>query len=289
MDDQEIQRTARAWIAGLDLSNIRDDLTPYIKKANARLHMDDLGPGQSGSTVTVKGKIHITVNSLEPEERQRFTICHEVAHVVLGLPSKHEQIPQWGYVKRDANEICCDIFAAELLMPSEHFLAATRDIDEPTLALIQQLAGHFKTSYPATASRFAQFARLPCALVMMEMGKIRYAACSTPLRRLGARVRPKSPIPTASIAARLRATMTSGTQQDVVAQDVWFDDWQAGLDLTELARHYAKTDTTLSMIWFPDEDAPRVEIDHFGRRVAEDEGLAELTGVLSFPGRRRRR
>jgi Zn-dependent peptidase ImmA (M78 family) len=288
MDDQDVQRIARDWIVDLDLSNIRNDLTPYIKKADARLHVEDLGPGQSGTTVTIKGKTHITVNSDEPEERQRFTICHEIAHIVLGLPSSHELVPQWGYVKRDQNEVHCDIFASELLMPWQQFQAVTRDTDDPSLSAIQHLAEEFKTSYPAACSRFAQFAQFPCAFVTMEIGRVRYAARSTALRQMGAKIPSRSPIPDASVAARLRGLGESGTQQDTVAQDIWFDDWEAGLDLTELARHYAKTDTTLSLIWFTEEEAPRVEVDRFGTRIIEDEGLTELTGELSFSKRRRR-
>ncbi|WP_207003540.1 ImmA/IrrE family metallo-endopeptidase [Trinickia mobilis] len=289
MDDQDVQRIARDWISELDLSNIRNDLTPYIKKVNARLHTEDLGSGQSGSTVTIKGKTHITINSSEPEERQRFTVCHEIAHIVLGLPSQHELVPQWGYAKRDQNEVFCDIFAAELLMPWQEFQTACRDIGDLSLSAIQQLAEEFKTSYPAACSRFAQFAQFPCAFVTMESGRVRYAARSTALRRMGAKIPLKSPIHNASVAARLRGLGESGTQQDIVAQDIWFDDWEAGFDLTELARHYAKTDTTLSLIWFSEEETPRVEIDRFGTRVAEDEGLPELTGELSFPKRHRRR
>lgn len=289
MDDQDVQRIARDWISDLDLSNIRNDLTTYIKKANARLHVEDLGSGQSGTTVTIKGKTHITVNSGEPDERQRFTICHEIAHIVLGLPSRHELAPQWGYVKRDQNEVFCDTFAAELLMPWQQFQTIIRDIDDPSLAAMQQLAQEFKTSYPASCSRFAQFAPFPCAFVTMESGRIRYAARSTTLRQMGAKIPSKSPIPDASVAARLRALEKSGTEQGTVEQDIWFDDWEVGLDLTELARHYAKTDTTVSLIWFSEEDAPRVEVDRFGSRIIEDEGLSELTGELSFSKRSRRR
>ena len=74
--------------------------------------------GESGYTLTrPNGKRVITVNSVETEERQRFTICHEIAHVILELPSKHDEVPSWSYAKRDVNEVMCDLFAAELLMP----------------------------------------------------------------------------------------------------------------------------------------------------------------------------
>ena len=73
--------------------------------------------GESGYTLTrPNGKRVITVNSVETEERQRFTICHEIAHVILELPSKHDEVPSWSSAKRDVNEVMCEVFAAELLM-----------------------------------------------------------------------------------------------------------------------------------------------------------------------------
>jgi hypothetical protein len=41
---------------------------------------------------------------------------------------------------------------------------------------------------------------------------------------------------------------------------VWFDNWEKGLDLWELSRHYARTDTTISLLWFDGEDLPEVEV-----------------------------
>jgi hypothetical protein len=35
MDEQDVLIKARAFIAGLDLSNIRESLEPYLTKANA--------------------------------------------------------------------------------------------------------------------------------------------------------------------------------------------------------------------------------------------------------------
>ena len=40
--------------------------------------------------------------------------------------------------------------------------------------------------------------------------------------------------------------------------------------------------TTLSLLWFDEEDAPRMEVDRFGQKVEEDNGLKELTGELTW-------
>lgn len=284
MDEQDVVRKARAFMQGLDLSNIRESLEPYLTKANARVRGEELGPGESGTVAEIKGKLVITVNFTESLERQRFTICHELGHKVLGLDSSHQHVPPWGHVKRDMTEVLCDVFAAELLMPHDQFGAACRD-SEPSLKTMLSLMEAFKTSFPATGSRFARLTNAPCAFVNMQGGLVRYAAMSTSLRKLGARIALKTPIPVRSLAARLRQAKASGYQDADVSQDDWFEDWPSGLDLVELSRHHADSDTTLSLLWFEEDDGPKVEVDRFGQRVQEDNGLDELTGVLSWKKR----
>ena len=81
----------------------------------------------------------------------------------------------------------------------------------------------------------------------------------------------------------------SQIETGTVAQDVWFQDWEKGLDLNELARHYRRSDTTVSLLWFSDEDLPEVAVTRFGMREVDDGGLAELTGELPWPGKNRKR
>lgn len=289
MDEADVQQRARAFVAGVDTSNIHQDLTPYVRAANARVVTEELDEGESGYTITKpNGKHVVTVNSLESIERQRFTICHEVAHIILGLPSSHTEVPSWSYAKRDPNEVNCDTFAAELLMPYSLWLQRVPKV-EPSVAVIEFMAGEFQTSFPATASRYATLASCPCAFVTMERGLVRYAARSTSLRRAGVWISPRSPIPPGSVAHRLRRGGTSAAETQEVAQDIWFENWDKGLDLWEFARHYRKTDTTVSLLWFSEEDLPEVEVTRFGHRVVDDDGLAELTGELPWPSGKRRR
>lgn len=288
MDELGVRQIARRFIAGLDTSRIREDLSPYLTAANAKLRMEPLDEGESGYTLPGKnGRYVITVNSLESAERQRFTICHEIAHVTLGLPSRHEEVPQWGYAKRDPNEMFCDIFASELLMPYKEWLAAVPK-DEPSMALIEHMASEFGTSFPAAASRYASLTDYPCAFVTMERGAVRYAARSTSLRQANAWVTSRSKIPVGSVAHSLRASGRNGSASGQVAQDIWFENWERGLELFEIARHFSLSDTTTSLLWFDQEELPEVERDRFGSRVEDDGGLAELTGELTWSQRSRR-
>ena len=289
MDEVEVQQRARSFVANIDVSNIRDDLTPYVTAVNAKVVKEELAVGESGYTLTKQnGKHVITVNSLESAERQRFTICHEVAHIALSLPSSHVEVPSWSYAKRHPNEIACDTFAAELLMPYQQWLAAVPR-GEPSADIIEFMATTFRTSFPAAASRFANLTDLPCAFVTMERGAIRYAARSMSLRRANAWIPPKAPIPQDSVSNLLRAAGESAMDTADVAQDIWFDNWDKGCDLRELARHYHRSDTTIALLWFDHEDLPEVEVGRFGIRVEDDGGLAELTGELPWPGRSKKR
>lgn len=289
MDELEVQQRARMFISGLDIKDVKSDLSVYVQAVNAKLVKEELGDGESGYTVTKPNGRHvITVNSLEPESRQRYTVCHEVAHIVLELPSSHDVVPSWAYAKRDINEVHCDTFAAELLMPYAQW-RQTVPKGEPSVDVIEYLAAEFRASFPAAASRYATLADIPCAFVTMERGLVRYAARSTSLRRVGAWVPPKSPVPLQSVAARLRQAGVSGFDTDDVAQDVWFENWDKGLMLAEMARHYQRTDTTVALLWFSDEDLPEVEVTRFGQRLVDDGGLPELSGELPWPSGKRRR
>mgnify|MGYP005848330447 CR=1 FL=1 len=289
MDDADVRQEARGFIAKVDISNIREDLSPYVAAANATVKQEELGEGESGYTITrPNGKHIITVNSLETEERQRFTICHEIAHIVLDLESSHEEVPSWSYAKRHQNEIACDTFAAELLMPYKQWLSRVPK-EEPSLELIQEMAQLFGTSFPAAASRFASLSDMPCAFVTMERGAVRYAARSTALRNVGAWISPRSTIPVGSVAHLIRSSGNNRTDTAEVPQDLWFDNWDRGLVLWELSRHYARTDTTISVLWFDSDELPEVEVNRFGKRIEDDCGLAELTGELPWPGRSKRR
>ncbi len=289
MDETEVQLRARQFIAPLDLSNIRTNLGVYLRAVGTKMIVESLGSGESGTTMTMpNGKHVITVNGQEVEERQRFTICHELAHIVLGLPSAHEQTSTWSYAKRDPNEILCDLFAVELLMPYKLWLDTVPKCD-PSHDCLQYMAEEFRCSYHSAASRYAALANFPCALVTMERDIIRHAARSTHLRKLGAWIQPRTSVPEASIAYTLRQAGVSAIQTGDVSQDIWFQDWDSGFDLTELSRHYGSTDTTLSLLWFQEEESPRQETDRFGRSVDETPLLEELTGDLPWPGRNKRR
>ncbi len=246
------------------------------------------------------GKRYICVNGNDREERQRFTICHEIAHIVLGLPSEHKAQPWWS-AKRPLAERLCDIFAAELLLPEELFQPVAEDA-AVRLASIETLANDFCASFTATGSRYAATVTTPCAFVLCEDGKVRYPSRSKPLIDARAWIAPQMEVPHGTVSHRVRnGDLPERCEVDA---NVWFDGWERGGTLLEEARHFPQWNQTVSLLWFENEEVPSAAAaqrrpesrwsyegrDTPYRRDEEDEsGLKELDGQLRFPGRRGRR
>ena len=104
-------------------------------------------PG-SGELHKEKGGYRIICSSDQPRSRQRFTVAHELAHVILERTGRNA--PRAG----NSVERVCDMLAAECLMPTSMFEA--RLPATPTLRDIADLAHTFDTSITATAIRCAQ-------------------------------------------------------------------------------------------------------------------------------------
>ncbi|HWB46115.1 MAG TPA: ImmA/IrrE family metallo-endopeptidase [Hyphomicrobiaceae bacterium] len=290
MDESDVKQKARQFVAKVDITSINEDLSPYLDAVDAKIVYEELGDGESGYTIDIKGKPRIVINKRESEERKRFTVCHEIAHIVLGLPSRHGELPSWSYAKRDFNETLCDMFATELLMPYATFKSKIPN-EEPSVQVIEQLASEFKASFPATASRYAALVDLPCAFVTIDKGIIRHASRSSSLRNAKIWIAPRTPVMQGSVAHRLRAEGVDRTATEEVPQDLWFSDWQDNGDLWEISRHYARFDQTVSLLWFDEDELQGIEPPDRRNsfRFDEERGVGELTGELPWPGRSRRK
>jgi len=262
-------------------------LQPYLDALRCELKERDLGPGESGHSFPYGDKHYIVVNRKELPERMRFTAFHEMAHIELDLPSEHQNQSSVGFIRRSPNEICCDVFAAELLLPYWVFNPLV-DKAEIGFVAIDELAEKFEASATATGSRFAAANRVPCAFVLSQAGKVKYAERSKSLREARAWISPGSPLPVGSLSARCQNGETVYGPNEVAA-DVWFSDWSRGGVLLEEARHLSAYDQTLTLLWFEDEEVPRETTSDEAEDDEDYDLLRPLDGKLSFPGKRRRR
>jgi hypothetical protein len=289
MDELSVVLKARELINRVAPTTIPVPIEAYVADIGARLRLDhDLGPDEAGFSIpsTGKYKYHIRVNANDGEERRRFTACHEIAHIVLELPSEHKALPWWSYAKRSPNEIFCDVFAAELLLPYKLFKPLV-DKSDMNFAAIDGLADRFIASTMATASRFAALANSPCAYVLSESGKVRYASRSRALREANAWIPPRMALPQGSVSARICTGVACEGPEEIDA-DVWFSAWDRGGVLLEDARHLGQWDQTITLLSFEDDEVPDPPRDR-REREEEEQGLAELDGTLPWPGKKRRR
>ena len=141
-------------VAGLmdGLSCPPTDLSALARRlAVQEISLESL-PG-SGHLEKLDNGYRIICSSHQALPRQRFTIAHELAHIIFEKTGRNPP--------REGAEVerICDMLAAECLMPTSIF---RRFLPQSlTAADISRLATLFLTSRTATAIRCAQFRSLP--------------------------------------------------------------------------------------------------------------------------------
>jgi hypothetical protein len=101
----------------------------------------------------------IRINSKTARSRQRFTLAHELGHLVLGVPSVVGQSSADALRCGDPEERRVDDFAAQLLIPTEVVQGAVAGPPIDTAAL-RRLARRARVSQLAVALRVADLAPL---------------------------------------------------------------------------------------------------------------------------------
>ena len=196
----------------------------------------------------------ITINSKirEPGKR-RFAIAHELGHFEL-----HEKANQFSnfvdqnfleWYKTSAIEREANIFAAELLMPSERFKGACEK-QEPIFKNICAVAEFFKTTLTSTAIRYVDLGPYPSMLIVSVAGKIKWSVHSDdfPYRfiKIGREVQK------GTIAFDLFAGNMANKTHEMIMGSIWLtDDWSLPEDLLlyESSILLPSYNTVLSFIW----------------------------------------
>jgi Zn-dependent peptidase ImmA (M78 family) len=167
MDELSVAMKAREFLVNCGPLALPVLVERYAAEIGGSIKKETLGENEDAWSVRLpSGKYRICVNCAHNSRRQRFSVCHEVAHAVLEIPADHSQ-PSWRYSQRPQGEIFCDIFAAELLLPYELFKPRV-DTADMGFAAINMLASEFDASLISTGSRFATFSREPCVFVLSE-------------------------------------------------------------------------------------------------------------------------
>lgn len=84
------------------------------------------------SFVTDKGNPVIVINSSFSNDRKRFTLSHELGHMIMHI-SGNFIIPEYRNVENEAND-----FASEFLMPADHIKSSLRNLKLSDLAELKR-------------------------------------------------------------------------------------------------------------------------------------------------------
>ena len=192
------------------------------------------------------------------------------------------------YGRRPPEEILCDVFAAECLLPYEYFSNDVADLDI-SMDAVKKLAEDYKASITSTGSRFAVNANGPCAFVLSESGKnpIRITVeVSQRAERLDWTL--TFLFPKGSVAHRLVQNTSKNEDYDEIATDTWFNNGVKNYPLlAEESVLLREWDQCLSLLWFDDDLRPAGDNRTFD---SDDEPLLkDLDGVLPWPSKSRRK
>ena len=293
MDEFTAILKARQFVRNAGIDSAPVDIERLAAAANARVKIrHDLSDDESGQTFPLGANNIIAVNGRHREERQRFTVLHEIAHIVLELTSQHHgssitTSDLMSYERRPEEEILCDVFAAECLLPYTLF---RKDISgaEISLDVVNELAERYKASVTSTGSRFAVNAEAPCAFILVEGGNVRYISRSKFLRELNGWIEFGIPVPQGSVAHRLIRAPLKTQDYDEIATHTWFNNGVRNFDLlAEEAILLREWDQCLSLIWFDESLRSASAQRHFEEE--DDPLLRELDGVLPWPSKSRRK
>ena len=296
MEELTVILKAREFINKSGINSVPVDLKRYSAATKAKIEVcNDLDDEESGQTFPLRGKNIIMINGNHTEERQRFTVLHEIGHIILGLPSNHDSgsikmADLMSYRKRPREEVLCDIFAAECLLPYSFFKKDIEDVDI-CLDTIKELSKRYKASIASTGSRFAANCEDLCSFVLIEEDKIRYVSSSKSLRELKGWIDIGVPVPQNSAAFHLIKNQSEAEHyDDEVPTEIWFNNGVENYDmLCEEAIFIKEWNQCLSILWFDESLRPAGDIQPYDVGYGEPPLLEELDGTLRWPSKSRRK
>ena len=163
----ELARLARSKFAAqpadlLDIDALCLALGVVVRKASLQ--------GLHGSLIKRDGQLTAVLNRHDSPRRQRFTLAHEIGHLLLHEPDGGAIFARANIPENDAERLLerdCDVFATELLMPRDAFSVALRGTG-PTLIEIQDLGDRFGVSMESAALRVGELTNTNCRIVKWQ-------------------------------------------------------------------------------------------------------------------------
>lgn len=292
MEENTAILRARRFLQAHNVTSAPVDVTALAQAESFEVKFKELPEGEAGSTLERRGKRYILVNEQDPPMRQRFTILHEIAHHVLGLPSVHGQASEphdsvlTTSIKRPTEEVACDAFASECLVP----LAVIKPLIEGQpfgVQTVAELARRFGASQHCVASQFIRASEDCVAFVVAEQGRIKLAFPSPALRAAGVHLLRGTSVPH-GCAAETALSAEDGAVRTAESES---SDWSHSdaaerFSVYEEASFYAPRQQTYSFLTL-EALGPAQAAEGASSADEDDELLPELTGELTWKPRKR--
>jgi Zn-dependent peptidase ImmA (M78 family) len=157
------RQKARELIREFGIKSLPVNVERIARAKGVKVEFAPFDDELSGMAFIKDGVPAIGINSLHHPNRQRFTLAHELAHILLHSTELEKAVHvDKGSLRRDRVsatgtdmlEIAANAFAAELLMPEELLSAALDeklDLEDPKV--LETLANKFRVSITALQHR----------------------------------------------------------------------------------------------------------------------------------------
>ena len=217
---------------------------------------------------TARGAIAVK-NSMREETRKRFTIAHELGHLLMPGHDDYgicatEVIESW---TRDAKESEANAFAAELLMPLS-LVTQLAAVAEPSFVPIERLAATFNTSLTASGYRFATLTPYSVALVWSQNGRIRWTKRSEEFKGW---LRLREAVDARTLAADLFGGKHVPPGLHAVPADAWLESAGTDATLLEESRLLPGYEAVLTVLWAKEPLSDRDEADELLSPLSPDD------------------
>lgn len=208
--------------------------------------------GAEGRLVRSGDKHIATVNkSIAYEGKKRFVAAHEFGHFRLHSDVDIFVCTDADFIdwhRKRPQETEANVFAAELLMPSDLFVEAARG-HRPSIETIRHLAEAFRVTRSAAAIRYLKLEVVPCAVVFCRDGMIEWYFCSERMQFQYIRIRRPVHEDTGAAEFFRQDDVIPGPAETPVAS--WFIDFSQnpGASCMEDYMPIPSINATLSLIW----------------------------------------
>lgn len=126
---------------------------------------------EDGRTTWIDGVPSIALRRDRPPDRKRFTLAHEIAHILI--ESKHTVAHRTFRLTHDDIETLCDQVAAAILMPRS-WIERYANRDRFNLSLIRLVAHRAQVSHAAAAVRITEVSGRTCILLRLQRAPKRW-------------------------------------------------------------------------------------------------------------------